>query len=143
MFFVIGLFCTPCLIYPWRYNTKLQYIFMIYLNITLWLGSFVQECCTFNCNTLNEKTFQQIFIKSLVFRDFPTCFKIQTLKKLIISTDCHIKTCRSLKDTHRENAPTNNNSVLTKSMNMDIWVVGPSNQLFIRGSQTETKFSKK
>ena len=28
-------------------------------------------------------------------------------------------------------------------MNMDIWVVGTSNQLFIAGSYTETKFSKK
>ena len=27
-------------------------------------------------------------------------------------------------------------------MNMDIWEVGTSNQLFIRGSYTETKFSK-
>ena len=30
-----------------------------------------------------------------------------------------------------------------KYPNMDIWVVGTSNQLFIRGSYTETKFSKK
>ena len=28
-------------------------------------------------------------------------------------------------------------------MNMNIWVVGTSNQLFIAGSYTETKFSKK
>ena len=27
-------------------------------------------------------------------------------------------------------------------MNIDIWVAGTSNQLFIRGSHTETKFSK-
>ena len=33
--------------------------------------------------------------------------------------------------------------VLAKSRNMGIWVVGTSNQLFIRGSYTETKFSKK
>ena len=32
---------------------------------------------------------------------------------------------------------------LQKSMNMDIWVVGTPNQLFRRGSYTETKFSKK
>ena len=44
----------------------------------------------------------------------------------------------SLKDTHRGKAPSN-----TKSMNMDIWVVGKSNQLFIRGSETETKVPKK
>ena len=32
---------------------------------------------------------------------------------------------------------------LQKSLNIDIWVVGTSNQLFTKGSQTETKFSKK
>ena len=30
-----------------------------------------------------------------------------------------------------------------KSMNVDIWIVGASNQLFIRGSQTVTKSFKK
>ena len=48
-----------------------------------------------------------------------------------------------VKDTHRENAPSNKIPALTKSMNMDIWVVGTTNQLFIRGSYTEIKFSKK
>ena len=47
------------------------------------------------------------------------------------------------KDTHREKAPSNKTPALTKSMNMDIWVVGTSNQLFKRGSYTEIKFSKK
>ena len=37
-------------------------------------------------------------------------------------------------DTHREKAPLNKTSALTESTNMDIWVVGTSNQLFIRGS---------
>ena len=48
----------------------------------------------------------------------------------------------SLKDTHREKAPSNKTPALTKSMNTDIWVVGTSNQLFRRGSYFETKFSK-
>ena len=39
-----------------------------------------------------------------------------------------------LKDTHREKAPSNKTPALYKSMNMDIWVVGTSNQLFIRDS---------
>ena len=39
-----------------------------------------------------------------------------------------------IKVTHRENAPSNKTTALTKSTNMDIWVVGISNQLFIRGS---------
>ena len=40
-------------------------------------------------------------------------------------------------------ALSNKASALTKSMNMDIWVGVTSNQLFIRGSYTETNFSKK
>ena len=47
------------------------------------------------------------------------------------------------KVTYREKAPSNKNPALTKSMNMDIWIVATSNQLFIRSSYTETKFSKK
>ena len=37
------------------------------------------------------------------------------------------------KDTHGKKAPSNKTLALTKSMNMDIWVVGKSNQLFIIG----------
>ena len=40
----------------------------------------------------------------------------------------------NIKDTHREKAPSNKIPALTKSMNMGIWVVGISNQLFIRDS---------
>ena len=39
-----------------------------------------------------------------------------------------------LKDTNMEKTPSNKTSALTKSTNMDIWVVGTSNQLFVRGS---------
>ena len=39
-----------------------------------------------------------------------------------------------LKDTHREKAPLNKTPVLTKGINMDIWAVITSIQLFIRGS---------
>ena len=46
----------------------------------------------------------------------------------------------SFKDTHREKPPSNKTPALTKSMNMDIWAVGSSNQLFIRDCYTETKF---
>ena len=38
------------------------------------------------------------------------------------------------KDIHREKAPTNKAAVLTKSTFMDLWFVGTSNKLFIRGS---------
>ena len=47
-----------------------------------------------------------------------------------------------LKDTHRGKAPSNKTPALWKSTNMGVWVVGTLNQLFIRGSQTETKLSK-
>ena len=47
------------------------------------------------------------------------------------------------KDTHREKALSNKTPALAKSMNIDIWILCISNQLFIRGSSTETKFSKK
>ena len=38
------------------------------------------------------------------------------------------------KDAYREKAPSNKTPVLTKSTNMGIWVIGTSNQPFIRGS---------
>ena len=38
------------------------------------------------------------------------------------------------KDTYREKALSNKTPVLAKSMNMCIWVIGTSNQPFIRGS---------
>ena len=47
------------------------------------------------------------------------------------------------KDTHREKAPSNKSPALRKSTNMDVWAVGTLNQLFIRGSYTEIKLSKK
>ena len=37
----------------------------------------------------------------------------------------------------------NKTPVLSENMNMDFWVVGTSNQLFITGSYTETKLKKK
>ena len=49
---------------------------------------------------------------------------------------------RLLKDTHREKAPSNKTPALSKSMDMDIRVVGTSTQLFITGSYTEINFSK-
>ena len=39
-----------------------------------------------------------------------------------------------IKNTHREKAPSNKTPGLTESMNMGIWVVGTSNQFFIKGS---------
>ena len=39
-----------------------------------------------------------------------------------------------IKDTHVEKTPSNKTPALTESTNMSIWVVGRTNQLFIRGS---------
>ena len=36
-------------------------------------------------------------------------------------------------DTHRKKAPINKVPALTKSINKNIWTVGTSNQLFMRG----------
>ena len=41
---------------------------------------------------------------------------------------------QAVKNTHMEKAPSNKTPGLTKSMNMGIWDVGTSNQLFITGS---------
>ena len=54
-----------------------------------------------------------------------------TLKKKIV------------KDTHNENIPSNKTKELTKTMNMRIWETGTLNQLFIRGSYTKIKYSKR
>ena len=40
----------------------------------------------------------------------------------------------SLKDSHREKSLLNKTPTRTKRMNMNIWVVGTSNQIFKRGS---------
>ena len=39
-----------------------------------------------------------------------------------------------IKDTQREKSPSSKISAFTKNINMDIWVVGTSKQLFLRGS---------
>ena len=49
----------------------------------------------------------------------------------------------AFKDTHSEKSPSSKIPALTKSMNMDIWVVGKLKQLFIRGSLSEIIFSTK
>ena len=45
----------------------------------------------------------------------------------------------TLKDTRREKIPSNKTTALTESMNMNIWEVDSSIQLFIGGSYTETE----
>ena len=47
-----------------------------------------------------------------------------------------------VKDIERENTPSNKTQALTKSVNMCIWEIRVSNQLFTKGSYTEIKFLK-
>ena len=44
----------------------------------------------------------------------------------------NVKNSTNVKYNHREKSPSNKTPVLAKSINMDIWVVGTSNQLFQR-----------
>ena len=46
------------------------------------------------------------------------------------------------KDTLRENTTSNKSQALAKSLNMDIWVIGTLNQIFIRNSYTQIFFSE-
>ena len=55
-------------------------------------------------------------------------------KKYIFDINGDFPRQMSFKDTHREKALSNEAATLTKSTNLDIWVVGTTNQLFIRGS---------
>ena len=48
-----------------------------------------------------------------------------------------------IKDTNRQNAITNKTQMLTKGMDISIWIIKTLSQLFIRRSSTKIKFSKK
>ena len=49
-------------------------------------------------------------------------------------TIVHIHIQLLIEDTHWEKDPSNETPAFTKGTNMDIWIVGTTNQLFIRGS---------
>ena len=49
-------------------------------------------------------------------------------------SDFHKLVLSLFKDTYREKVPSNKTQTLTKGMNMEIWLVGTSDQLFLRGS---------
>ena len=59
-------------------------------------------------------------------------------KKLVLFASMKVL----FKDTHRY-TPSNKTQAVTKIMDMDIWVMGTLNQLFIRSSYTQIKVSKK
>ena len=50
-----------------------------------------------------------------------------------ICSDFFLLSINSIKDTHKEKAPSNKTPVLRKSTNKGVWAVGTLNQLFIRG----------
>ena len=62
--------------------------------------------------------------------NFPSGISLKNVNESAVSEF----TERILKDAHREKTASNQTPALTKSVNMDIWVVGTSNQLLIRGS---------
>ena len=78
-FFAIGPFCSH---------------HFICLNIGFCYGSFVWKWCVFNLSAFSLKTVLQFLKKVFIFKKI--CFKVKVLKAFKISTDCHIKTCRSL-----------------------------------------------
>ena len=51
----------------------------------------------------------------------------------------NVKLTKDLEDTHREKVPLNKTPTFSRSMNMHMWVVGTSNQLFLPGSYVKTK----
>ena len=58
----------------------------------------------------------------------------ENIKKIRTVIQTLFLVTKLLKDTHIEMAPSNETPAFTKRTNMGIWVVGTSNQLFIRGS---------
>ena len=77
---------------------------------------------------------------SLLYYAYKSC-KSYTYKMDPIYKQKKLKSLTE-KETCREKLPSKNTRALSKGMNIDIWVVGTSNQRFMRGSYTETKFSK-
>ena len=62
----------------------------ICLHIGFWYGSFAWKWCVFNLSAFYWKTVLQLF-ENFRFA------KLKYWKRSNISTDCHIKTCRSLR----------------------------------------------
>ena len=73
-------------------------------------------------------------------KDQQSIQQTRAIVDLKVSISCvYVSISGNFNDTHREKAPSNKTPALTKSMNMEIWVVGTSNQLFIRSSYAKKK----
>ena len=69
--------------------------------------------------------FMQVWEKQTIVQNLPNFLRVNgfnyfLIKQLII----FIKLSNANKDIRREKIPSNKTPVLTKSMNMDIWVIG-------------------
>ena len=84
------------------------------------VASLQRTDCNSTISRLQHRFFLEYISKS-------TWHKKNILEKSLWCTSV------SIKDTHREKAPSKKTQALSKSMNMDIWVLD-SNELFIRGS---------
>ena len=94
------------------------------------------------CFNVKSSTYY-FHVKTKISADFQTCISVPLNQRLKLFTFGMIQVLcvtefihlswlgfynlKKLKDTHREKAPSNKTPPLTKSMNMDIWVVGTSN----------------
>ena len=83
---------------------------------------------TFKCVAVISQHSSLTYHITLV-KDQSSFYEIRSLAIYI-----KIKAFHLVKDTHREKAPSNKSAALTKSTNMDIWVISTSNQLFVRGT---------
>ena len=83
---------------------------------------FINECN--KRDNLIKKSVKIICFKSMLMKFF-------SLQEKSLFT---IHNSTGVKDTHSEKGLSNETPTLTKSMNVEIWVVGTSNQLFIRVS---------
>ena len=89
-------------------------------NIVLkWLFSHLRWFI--NCNIKKSSSTQIIFVLKSICKTVIQCRKCNNKEYTYIYT------------------PSNKIPTVSKSINMDIWVVGTSDQLFVRGSQTGTR----
>ena len=102
--------------------------------------SFPLSCHCLGKKTLIKKNCELLLAVLIYMQEQQDCFhETWHIRIEIVSNGC---SRISFKDAHREEAPSNKTPALSESMNMDIWVVGTSNQLFVTGSYTEKFFSK-
>ena len=95
---------------------------------------FRSQTCTFNLENnkricqgnffayhVTGSTYFRIIFQAMIFQGY-----IQNFEKNLRNS-----ICITVKDTHRKKVHSNKTSTLLKSINMNIWVIGTSNQLFI------------